>query len=250
MEQAAGVTFRTSDGVEVPAVSADRMWKIDQIAMQETGPNMFQMMENAGRNLASLSMEVLKKDWRKSQIITLAGAGGNGGGGICAARHLANRGAEVVLCLSQAGRLAEVSAFQLKIFRSSHGREVGPQELKAFTPDLILDALIGYNLQGTPRGTARELICWANQTGTPIVSLDVPSGLDATTGDTPGEAIRARWTITLALPKTGLSNAQCGDLVLADIGIPPTVFQRMELSYIAPFGSRFRVPLYRSGEGL
>jgi len=73
------------------------MMEIDRIAMQETGPNLYQMMENAGRNLCTLTIEKLGRNWNKAKILVLAGTGGNGGGGICAARHLANRGADVTV---------------------------------------------------------------------------------------------------------------------------------------------------------
>ena len=59
--------------------------------MQETGPNLFQMMENAGRNLAEMALERLGGDWQEARVVVLAGTGGNGGGGITAAHHLANR---------------------------------------------------------------------------------------------------------------------------------------------------------------
>lgn len=90
--------FFTATGVEVPAFTADQMREIDRIAMEETGPNLFQMMENAGRNLALLAIEFLGQDWTNSRVVVLAGEGGNGGGGICAARHLANRDIQVRLC--------------------------------------------------------------------------------------------------------------------------------------------------------
>ena len=82
--------------------------------------------------------------------------------------------------------------------------------------DLIIDALIGYSLQAAPRGAALSLIQWANATDAPILSLDTPSGVDSTTGATPGEAIHPAWTMTLALPKTGLLPDKTGTLILAD----------------------------------
>src|SRR5262252_6871963 len=85
----------TDSGIEVPVVTTEQMREIDRIAVDETGPNLFQMMENAGRNLALQAMEVLGAKWSRASMIVLAGGGGNGGGGICAARHLANRGLNV-----------------------------------------------------------------------------------------------------------------------------------------------------------
>ena len=194
--------FRTPDGGIVPAISAAQMREVDRIAMQETGPNLFQMMENAGRNLALLTKRLLGKDWQMARIAVLAGTGGNGGGGACAARHLANHGGRVFLAITSPDRLGEVMAWQRHIFSATPGREIQLQ--KAPHPDLIVDAVIGYNLNGAPRSEALDFINWANAQNAPRISLDAPSGVDSTSGETPGEFIRATTTLTLALPKTGL----------------------------------------------
>jgi NAD(P)H-hydrate epimerase len=236
--------FFTDTDTEVPAVTTSQMRELDRIAMQETGPNLFQMMENAGRNLAEMALERLGRDWQKVRVVVLAGTGGNGGGGITAARHLANRGTRVELCLAVPDKLSEVTAWQQKIFQSTSGKEVEFRNLDASPVHLILDALIGYSLQSAPQGMFAELIRWANGTRASIISLDVPSGLDSTTGATPGECIQPTWTMTLALPKLGLARANVGELVLADIGIPEETYRRTGVSYISPFGNRFRVPLF------
>lgn len=236
--------FFTQGGIQVPAVTAEQMRELDRIATEETGPNLFQMMENAGRNLALLAMAVLGDKWISARIVVLAGGGGgNGGGGICAARHLANRGIDVRLCVVEPDDLKEVPAFQRKIFRSTSGREVGAAALSAEPVDLILDGLIGYGLRSAPRSPVAELIRWANGTGAPILALDVPSGLDATTGGTPGDCIQPHSTMTLALPKTGLLPQRTGQLFLADIGIPVQTYRRLGLSYVNPFAKDFWMPL-------
>lgn len=247
-QRTTSVTFWTPAGVEVPAVTTDQMREIDRIAMEETGPNLFQMMENAGRNLAEMAIECLGANWRHARIVVLAGSGGNGGGGIVAARHLANRGVPVELCLAAPDKLGEVPAWQRKIFQSTPGKELLPRDLDKRQVSLILDALIGYSLQSAPRGVSADLINWANSSGAPLLSLDVPSGVDSTTGDAPGEFIRATWTMTLALPKTGLASGKVGHLTLADIGIPAATYRRIGLPYVPPFGSRFRVLLSMRGE--
>ena len=221
--------FLTAQGIEVPSVTTEQMIEVDRVAMEETGPNLFQMMENAGRNLALQAIDCLGENWQQANIIVLAGSGGNGGGGICAARHLANRGAKVKLCLSSSDRLKEVPQWQRHVFQATSGREIEISELKESTEpiNLIIDALIGYSLRAAPKGNALELIKWANNTGTPILSLDTPSGVDSTTGATPGEYIHAHWTMTLALPKTGLLPNKTGELILADIGIPAGAYVLM-----------------------
>ncbi|MEM6445677.1 MAG: NAD(P)H-hydrate epimerase [Cyanobacteria bacterium P01_D01_bin.123] len=240
--------FFTDTGIEVPAVTTAQMIEVDRIAIEETGPNLFQMMENAGRNLASQAISCLGRGWQQSHIVVLAGSGGNGGGGISAARHLANRGADVTLCLSSPPeRLKEVPNWQNHIFQATPGREVAIAELLTSnrTVDLIVDALIGYSLRAAPRGNALALMQWANASKAPILALDTPSGVDSTTGDTPGEWIQAQWTMTLALPKAGLLPNKTGALFLADIGIPAGAYawKTLQLNYTSPFDDRYRVPL-------
>ena len=116
--------FKADNGTKVVAITTGQMREVDRIAMAETGPNLFQMMENAGVNLALQAIEVLGSSWQEANVVVLAGLGGNAGGGICAARHLANRQANVQLALSNPDGLREVSGFQRKIFRSTSGREL------------------------------------------------------------------------------------------------------------------------------
>jgi NAD(P)H-hydrate epimerase len=109
----------------------------------------------------------------------------------------------------------------------------------------IIDGLIGYSLQGAPRGPTAALIHWCNGSTAPVLSLDVPSGIDSTTGSAPGDCLRPDRTLTLALPKTGLAPAATGALVLADIGLPAGVYARAGIDYQSPFASGYRVPLQR-----
>lgn len=152
--------FFTATGIEVPAVTADDMREVDRIAMEETGPNLYQMMENAGRNLALMAIEFLRENWQKTKVVVLAGGGGNGGGGICAARHLANRGVDVRLLVAQSERLSKVPGWQRKIFQSAGGTEIDRSRLPEQRPDLILDALIGYGLNSAPDENMAHLIRW------------------------------------------------------------------------------------------
>jgi NAD(P)H-hydrate epimerase len=239
--------FHTDTDILVPAVTAEQMRKIDHIAIEETGPNLFQMMENAGRSLSSLAIEILGSGWHKARIVVLAGTGGNGGGGICAARHLANRNTTVDLCITHAERLEGVIAFQQKIFQSTSGKVVAPQDIIPAGVNLIIDAIIGYSLQAAPHGNALRFIDWANATNVPILSLDVPSGLDATTGRAEGSAVQATHTMTLALPKTGLKPGTTGDLFLADIGIPRDAYRKTGLAFPLLFDHRYIVPLRVTG---
>lgn len=246
--------FLTDTDIVVPAITTAQMVEVDRVAIEETGPNLFQMMENAGRHLACQAIELLGDTWQETPIVVLAGTGGNGGGGICAARHLANRGAQVKLCLTAPERLREVPKWQFHIFQSTPGQTVSMDDLPNLAQSLaqplglIIDALIGYSLQAAPRGAARDLIQWANAETVPILSLDVPSGVDSTTGETPGVHIRPRQTLTLALPKTGLLPTKTGDLWLADLGIPAGTYGRetLKIEYQSPFKACDRIHLNSS----
>jgi NAD(P)H-hydrate epimerase len=238
-------SFMTDEGLGVPAITASQMREIDRIAIEGTGPNLFQMMENAGRNLAGQALRMLGAGWKDARIVVLAGSGGNGGGGICAARHLANSDVNVALVLAESDRLNDVPAFQRKVFEGTAGRMVDRRAVHHERANLIVDALIGYGLHRAPSGSAADLIAWANGTGVSILALDLPSGLNATTGECPGVCIRAHATLTLALPKTGLGGDALGELWLADIGIPRATFDRAGVKYTNPFGEHYRIHLTR-----
>jgi NAD(P)H-hydrate epimerase len=215
----------------VPAITAEQMREVDRLMVEELGIDLVRMMENAGRNLASVAIEVFSP----SMVVILAGPGGNGGGGMTAARHLSSRGVQVSVVLSHdEGRLAPVPAEQLAILR-----RIGVAIVDE-PPDagLIVDALIGYSLHGPPRDRTADLIDWANHSDLPILSLDLPSGLEATTGTVAEPCARATATMTLALPKTGLVAAApsiTGRVFLADIGVHPRVYERIGLAVPALF---------------
>jgi NAD(P)H-hydrate epimerase len=172
--------FVTEDRDVVPAVTAERMRDIDRIATEETGPNLFQMMENAGRTLASQTIALLGAGWRGARVVVLAGGGGNSGGGICAARHLANRNVSVALVLSEPGRLGEVPTFQRTIFGSTRGHEIDATEVTRERPDLIVDAptlTLALPKTGLVMGTAGNL--WLADLGIPHATYE-RAGVDCT----------------------------------------------------------------------
>ena len=178
-------------------------------------------------------------------MLVLCGAGNNGGGGMVAARHLHNRGAAVQVKLAaDPERLKEIPAQQWGILERL-GLEA-PADPDLTGADLIIDALIGYGLRGDPRGQAADWIERVTGAGRPILALDTPSGLDATIGRPGSPCIRAAATLTLALPKTGLLAPQArpfvGDLYVADIGVPPELYQMLGLEVDQWFESDSIVP--------
>lgn len=228
--------FRTTDGTAVPAVTADEMREVDRLAVEVFGIDLFQMMENAGRNLAWHARDIAE------DATIVAGNGGNGGGGLVAARHLANRDVAVRVVLDrEPSALEGAAAHQLGILSEMDVPiETGPDALAE--PGLIVDALIGYGLEGAIRGTAAELVQAMNSVSSPILSLDVPSGRNATTGNEPDPAVDPARVVTLALPKTGLEDLGC-PLYLADISLPEQLYERMDMAYENPFDDTYWVAM-------
>lgn len=228
--------------VLVPTVSTDQMKEIDRLMVEVYGIELLQMMENAGRNLATLAQQMLGDDVTDRPIVVLAGRGANGGGGLAAARHLLNWGAWVqIVCSYPPDRYKGVPAHQLRILQAMGALLAWAQEGWELPPaDLMIDALIGYGLRGDPRGPARELIQLANSSVAPILSLDTPSGVDTATGTVFEPHIQAAATLTLALPKDGFrvpaAAAACGALYLADISVPPLLYESLGITPPALFG--------------
>ncbi len=234
--------FRADTGIVVPAVTADQMREVDRLAVEVFGLGILQMMENAGRTLAAHAMAMLGDGG--GEVAVLAGAGGNGGGGLCCARHLANRGVPVAILLDrEADALAPPAAAQLAILIAAGITPADPDRAEALVTrsTLVVDALIGYGLRGAAQGRAAALIELCNRHARRVLALDVPSGLDATSGKADGPVVRADRTLTLALPKTGLRDV--ADLHLADLGIPSAVYARLGLRYLSPFGAAASVRL-------
>jgi NAD(P)H-hydrate epimerase len=222
--------------IHPPYLSTAQMREVDRVVVEDYHVELLQMMENAGRNLADLARRrFLRGNPEGRAVVVLAGSGGNGGGALVCARRLANWGAHVHVYLTRPGdALAPVTARQLDILRRMGVPALGAERARdAPESDLVIDGIIGYSLSGAPRGAAADLIRWANGQRAPILALDVPSGLDSTTGAVLAPCIHATATMTLALPKLGLRNPQAkpvvGELYLADISVPPELYASLGL---------------------
>jgi NAD(P)H-hydrate epimerase len=220
----------------IPYVTAAQMAEVDRAMIEDYHITLMQMMENAGRNLAHLTRSrFLDGNPVGKNVIVLAGRGGNGGGALVCARRLSTWGARVRVFVSRPPEaFTGVPAHQLDILMQM-GVPVGLAEgiTQAEPADVVIDGLIGYSLAGAPRGATADLIRWANAQVAPILALDVPSGIDASTGTVYELAIRATATMTLALPKVGLradgAASHVGELYLADISVPPGLYAGLHL---------------------
>lgn len=229
--------------MEIPLLTTEQMRQVDRLMVEEYSVTLLQIMENAGRSLALVARRQLDGDLLDRPLVVLAGRGGNGGGGLAAARHLLNWGAWVQIVLAHpteahrgatAHQLAALQAVGAPLAWAEEGWELPPA-------DLVIDALIGYGLRGDPTGPVRNLIQLVNSSAAPVLSLDAPSGLDTATGALSMPHVRAAATLTLALPKRGLTLAPgrnaCGELYLADIGVPPQLYERLGIK-VAPLFAR------------
>jgi len=223
MEERAGVVY----------VTAVEMRRMDDVTIHEFHVDVLVLMENAGRATATLAKQMLRETTFGKRVACLVGGGNNGGDGMVAARHLANWGAEVsVIVGATKDRMKDVPLGQLYVLEKM-GIPIllGSYNLRDY--DLLIDGLIGYGLEGNPRDKVAVMIRDANASGRPILALDLPSGMNATTGEAYDPCIRATATITLALPKTGFlspgASPYIGSLYLADISIPQKVYQSFRL---------------------
>ncbi len=229
---------------QVLALTAAQMTRVDRIMRENLGIALLQMMELAGRGLAALARtRFLGGDPRGRRVVVLAGSGGNGGGGLAAARRLHGWCATVEVWLTRdPDHLTAAAAHQLRILRALGLPIHAPEEDPALGPaDLVLDALVGYSLDGPSTGRVAALIQAVNAHAAPVLSLDLPSGLEATSGTVFDPYIRADATLALALPKTGLwapgARGVSGELYLADIGVPEEVYARLGL-HVGPIFAR------------
>ncbi|MFT4737446.1 MAG: NAD(P)H-hydrate epimerase [Cyclobacteriaceae bacterium] len=213
---------------KLPLLSTEQMIEVDRLMMDEYQIDLIQMMENAGRCLASLANARFLTNIRAAKVIVLAGSGGNGGGAMVCARRLACWGHEVSVIVTDSDRMKPIPKHQMQILEKMG---ISVSSVADFTGDgfdLIIDGIIGYSLKGHPRGSARKMIEWANEQDIPILSLDTPSGIDLTSGTIFQPAIMASATLTLALPKKGLYEKNVlilrGELYLGDISVPPSLY--------------------------
>ena len=219
---------------EIPFISVEQMIKVDQLMVETYKISLLQMMENASLHLARLSRVIFPE---YSEYIVLVGKGNNGGGGLGAARRLYSWGFKVnVLLASKKREFASFPKKQLEIIESLGIEIIESEEVfvNYFAKGVILDALLGYSLKGNPRETYATLIRLANNSKLPIISLDIPSGVEGTKGEISSPVIKANATLTLALPKTGFLNKEVkhniGRLFVADISIPLKLYNDLELN--------------------
>lgn len=211
-------------------LTSEEMRRIDEVAINDFGIDVLSLMENAGLQTAVLAKKMLGGDATAKSVTCLVGKGNNGGDGLVAARHLHDWGARVEVALgAPRSEFREIPEKQLKtVERLGLPITEGATNLKH--SELIIDALLGYNSTGDPRGGVADLIRLANLSRVRILALDIPSGLDPTSGLPNRPCIAANATITLGFPKMGFLNpdspSSVGELFLCDISLPREIYSR------------------------
>jgi NAD(P)H-hydrate epimerase len=198
----------------------------DRRATEESGIPGILLMENAGFQAARAARELLPLP-RARPVAIVCGTGNNGGDGLVLARHLAALGAKVTVYLAgKAGRIAGAARTMLEAWQGRGGTclEELPASLEGYA--LVVDAVVGTGSSGALRSPAKEAVELINRASCPVLSLDLPSGVDADTGAVAGPAVRASMTVTFAALKPGLlffpGAGLAGRVVVAGISLPST----------------------------
>ena len=210
-------------------ITREQAREIDRICVEEFGLPGVVLMENAALALLDACRDMLG-GLRDKRVAIVCGGGNNGGDGYALARHLANGGAAVTI---RAARPIDALAGDAAV-NATVCRAMGlPTEEDGTLPeaDLIVDALLGTGLTSPPRDGAAEVIRAMNAHGGPVLSVDVPSGLDADAGrplGPPSACVRADRTVTFVAEKVGFPRARAwtGEVVVGDIGCPRAAVER------------------------
>lgn len=208
------------------SISVRQAQAFDKYAQTELGIPSIVLMENAGRGVAEEVKELGTKEL--GTVAVVCGTGNNGGDGLVAARHLVNAGVRTkVFVIGSKTKLKNDPKTNLNILLKMGQRVKWARSVKDLNgikkSALIIDALFGIGLNSPVKGIYLDVISFLNRSGIPILSVDVPSGLDADSGKVLGAAVRAKVTVSFVAPKRGFLMAEgpahCGKIMVRDIGI-------------------------------
>lgn len=218
------------------AITSNQMRELDKIASEEFEIQGVELMRRAGRGVASVVSYLAERIHTGDAFIQLiAGRGNNGGDAFAAATYLHEERYEVEVLL--AGSASEIKGDALRHLAKMRAAGVSLVELPtkeswehalhdAGSGEIIVDGLLGIGGSGIPRGPVASAIHYINTIAADnvVVSIDIPSGLDADTGEARGETVRADITVTIGMPKVGLLSPKAipyvGSLEVINIGIP------------------------------
>jgi NAD(P)H-hydrate epimerase len=203
-------------------LSREKIRRIDQLASEQYGIPGIVLMENAARAAADVALQMLG-EISSNRTTIFCGGGNNGGDGLAVARHLHNRGiaVRIVQCFDPI-KLPADAATNWRIVQAML-LEILPLEKIAMVDDLAIDALLGTGVTSPPRDRIKQAIELVNSAPA-VLAIDLPSGLDADTGQPLGECVRATKTVTFVAEKFGFadpaSRQYTGEIIVGDIGCP------------------------------
>ncbi len=221
----------------IKVLDAAAMQACDRAAIDDYGISGELLMENAGLQVVEALMSYFD-DQPPATVAVLCGRGNNGGDGFVVARHLHNLGGEVVIFLfGQASALRGSAAINHRLAARVGVPVIEVPDEEAWQPladdladsECIVDAMLGTGLESAPRGVIAAAIESVNAADVPVVAVDVPSGLSAESGAIGGVGVEAALTVALAAPKVchvlAPASETCGELMVADIGLPEALLQ-------------------------
>ncbi len=222
-----------------PSLPSQIIRTLDRKTIEDWGIPGLILMENAGQKAADFCLQIMAKSSLRTCLL-FAGSGNNAGDAFVVARHLAIHGIEarIILAGDASTFTRDSDAGKNLQFAKDWGIEVinGAQEgfrqviSSAVDAALLVDGLLGTGAKGAPRDPISQCIQAMNQAKAPILALDLPSGLNADTGEVEGACIHAQWTITFGVMKQGLQRKngprQSGQVKLARISIPPCLIEQ------------------------
>ncbi len=227
------------DSAQMRVLNAAQMREADRQTIDEIGIPSMVLMENAGRQVVA-ALEAAYDDLQDRHVAVLCGPGNNGGDGFVVARTLHQRGVDVSIFVLVATSAIKGDARQnveilgrlgltVVEIADEQAWELHFSEISAC--DLIVDAIFGTGLRGPVAGMLETVVADINGSGIPVTAIDLPTGLSADRAEPLGDCIRAGLTVTLAAPKLPLvlppGESQAGNIVVADIGIPPEVIENL-----------------------
>lgn len=211
---------------DVTHVTVAQMRAVDD-ALRAAGLGLASLAEQAGRGLVHAVRLLLDRSVHGARAVVAAGSGGNGAGGLVAARLLAAAGADVTVLLTGGTRIDWQRDVLVRAGVAVH--EVGDEVPGGVRPgDVVVDAMLGIGADPPLRGRAEVVAAWLRRHDVPVVALDLPSGIGGDIG-LRGPCVTADVTVTLGAPKVGLleriTHPYVGDLYVADLGIPPATWR-------------------------
>jgi len=250
-------TLPTYDINDITCADKTQLSEIDHHMVNTYGISIPQMMECAGLATAQTTRGCLNQTVKDKLILLFIGKGNNGGDALVAARHLCNWGARVAVILTfdltelkedSFHRIETITQLPIVVLHHHDDRVIDLLD----SADFIIDGLLGFGLSGNPKDPIADCIKKMNASEKGILAIDIPSGLEASTGKVYAPCIHASVTLTFVSPKKGFLNKKAlpylGTILLSDIGVPKLLYDSLNLEIGHVFEHATIVGLKVSGQ--